>query len=129
MVEGLFTRWLGAERRRRWLRVALSHYVLNGASCALGLFLVSGFMHAAFGAEAAAVATVGVIAALAADMVGPRRGKLAHMVVEPLIGVPLFWAVQRLHGHPFELGLLLVPATFVVFLGMAWGKRGTPFDG
>ena len=126
MVEGLFTRWLGAERRRRWLRVALSHYVLNGASCALGLFLVSGFMHAAFGAEAAAVATVGVIAALAADMVGPRRGKLAHMVVEPLIGVPLFWAVQRLHGHPFELGLLLVPATFVVFLGMAWGKRGTP---
>lgn len=126
MADGLFTRWLGVDRRRRWLRVALSHYVLNGASCALGLFLVSGVMRGAFGAEASAVATVGVIAALAADVVGPRRGKLAHMVVEPLIGVPLFWAVQRLHGHPVELGLLLVPATFVVFLGMAWGKRGTP---
>ena len=118
--------WLGAVQHQRVLRVALSHYVLNGASCAFGMFLVSALMHAVFGAEAAATATVGVIAALAPDVVGPRRGKLAHMVVAPLIGVPLFLAVQLLRAHPVALGLFLVAATFVVFLGMAWGKRGAP---
>lgn len=126
MTGDLLTRWLGAERRRRWLRVALSHYVLNGASCALGMFLVTALIHASLGEQAAAVATVGVIGALAPDLVGPRRGKLAQMVVEPLISLPLFWAVQRLHGHELALGLFLVPATFAVFLAMAWGKRGAP---
>ncbi|HPZ57511.1 FUSC family membrane protein [Ottowia sp.] len=120
------TRWLGAARRQRVLRVALSDYVLNGASAAFGMFMVSALMHALFGAEAAANATVGVIAALAPDVVGPRRGKLAHLAVAPLIGVPLFLAVQLLRGHPVGLGLFLVPATFLVFLGMAWGKRGAP---
>ncbi|TXK26679.1 FUSC family protein [Ottowia sp. GY511] len=118
-------RWLSL-RQRRFLRVALSYYVLNGASCALGLFLVSSTVMLLFGTEAAAVATVGVIATLAPDMVGPRRGKLAHMVVGPVIGVPLFAAVLALEGKTLELGLFLVPATFVVFLGMAWGKRGAP---
>ena len=118
-------RWV-SERHRRFLRVALSYYVLNGASCAFGLFLVSTTVLALLGSEAAAVATVGVIAALAPDVVGPRRGKLAHMVVGPLIGVPLFAAVLALENHPLALGLFLVPATFVVFLGMAWGKRGAP---
>ena len=119
-------RWLAAPRRRAWWRVALSHYVLNGASCAVGMLLVSTLMHAAFGADAAAQATVGVIAALAPDLVGPRRGKLAHLVVGPLIALPLFWAVQLLRDQVLALGLLLVPATFLAFLGMAWGKRGAP---
>ena len=126
MSRDLLKRWLGAARRQRVLRVALSDYVLNGASAAFGMLLVSTFMHALFGAEAAANATVGVIAALAPDLVGPRRGKLAHLAVAPLIGVPLFLAVQLLRGHPVGLGLFLVPATFLVFLGMAWGKRGAP---
>ena len=126
MNTDMLTRWLGAARRERWLRVALSDYVLNGASAAFGMFLVSAIVHVLFGAEAAANATVGVIAALAPDQVGPRRGKLAHLVVAPLIGVPLFLAVQLLRGHPVGLGLFLVPATFLVFLGMAWGKRGAP---
>ncbi|WOP16638.1 FUSC family protein [Ottowia sp. SB7-C50] len=126
MNRDLLMRWLGAARRQRVLRVALSDYVLNGASAAFGMLLVSTFMHALFGAEAAANATVGVIAALAPDLVGPRRGKLAHLAVAPLIGVPLFLAVQLLRGHPVGLGLFLVPATFLVFLGMAWGKRGAP---
>ena len=126
MTLELLTRWFGPAQRRRLMRVALSHYVLNGASCALGLFLVSLVVHALFGPEAATNATVGVIAALAPDLVGPRRGKLAHMAVAPLLGVPLFGAVQLLRGHPAALGLLLVSATFFVFLGMAWGKRGAP---
>ena len=126
MSTNRLARWLGAARHQRVLRVALSHYVLNGASCAFGMLLVSALMHAVFGAEAAATATVGVIAALAPDVVGPRRGKLAHLVVAPLIGVPLFLAVQLLRAHPVALGLFLVAATFFVFLGMAWGKRGAP---
>ncbi len=119
-------RWRRRVRRDRVLRVALSHYVLNGIACAIGLLLVSVLMHTLFGAAAAANATVGVIATLAADVVGPRRGKLKHMVVAPLLGVPLFLAVQLLREHPVQLGLLLVPATFLAFLIMAWGKRGGP---
>ena len=126
MKPDVLTRWLGAARRERVLRVLLSDYVLNGASCAFGMFVVSAIVHLLFGAEAAANATVGVIAALAPDLVGPRRGKLVHLVVAPLIGVPLFLAVQLLRGHPVGLGLFLVPATFLAFLGMAWGKRGAP---
>lgn len=118
--------WRRRVRSDRVLRVALSYYVLNGIACAIGLLLVSVLMHTLFGATAAANATVGVIATLAADIVGPRRGKLKHMVVAPLLGVPLFLAVQLLRDHPVQLGLLLVPATFVAFLIMAWGKRGGP---
>ena len=95
MKPDVLTRWLGAARRERVLRVLLSDYVLNGASCAFGMFVVSAIVHLLFGAEAAANATVGVIAALAPDLVGPRRGKLVHLVVAPLIGVPLFLALRR----------------------------------
>ena len=118
-------RWL-SERQRRVLRVVLSDYVLSGVSCATGLFLVSSIVYALLGADAAAVANVGVIATLAPDLVGPRRGKLAQMLVAPLIGVPVFAAVVALDDHAFALGLLVVMATFVAFLGMAWGKRGAP---
>ncbi|MCB2032892.1 MAG: FUSC family protein, partial [Ottowia sp.] len=118
--------WFSRVQRKRALRVLLSDYVLNGASCAMGMLLVSAIMHAAFGAAAAATATVGVIATLAPDMVGPRRGKLAYMIAAPLIGMPLFLAVQLLRADPVVLGVFMVGATFVAFLGMAWGKRGAP---
>lgn len=118
--------WWSGARRRTLPRALLSAHVLNGASVAVGMFLVTTLVHAGWGAEAAANATVGVITALVTDVVRPRRGKLAHLLAAPLVGVPLFGAVQLLRGHPIELGLLLVPATFVAFLGMAWGKRGMP---
>ncbi|MBY4597010.1 FUSC family protein [bacterium BD-1] len=111
-------------RRRSAMRALLSHYVLNGASCAFGLFLVSAVMQGLFGHAAAAAAVVGVIASIPPDQAAPTRGKAVHMVIAPLIGLPLFLAVQLLRPHPLELGLLLVPATFIGFLGMAWGKRG-----
>ncbi len=60
------------------------------------------------------------------DLPGPRRGKFLQMLPAPLIGLPLFFAVQMLHAAPIRLGLLLVPATFLAFLAMAWGKRGIP---
>ena len=111
--------WWSGARRRALLRALLSAHVLNGASVAVGMFLVTTLVHAGWGAEAAANATVGVITALVTDVVRPRRGKLAHLLAAPLVGVPLFGAVQLLRGHPIELGLLLVPATFVAFIGMA----------
>ena len=119
-------RWWSGARRRQALRTLLSAHVLNGASVALGMFLVTALVHAWLGAEAAANATVGVITVLVADGVRPRRGKFAQLVAAPLIGIPLFLAVQLLRAHPVELGLLLVPATFIAFLGMAWGKQGMP---
>ena len=48
------------------------------------------------------------------------------MLPAPLIGLPLFFCVQLLHAAPLRLGLVLVPATFLAFLAMAWGKRGIP---
>ncbi|MDA8455361.1 FUSC family protein [Acidovorax sp. GBBC 3334] len=116
-----------AEHRLRAIsRVALSHYVANGLSVALGLLLVSAAVHAWLGAAAAAAASVGVIVCAPPDLPGPRRGKLWQMVPAPLLGIPLFFAVQWLYPDPVRLGLLLVPGTFVAFLIMAWGKRGIP---
>ena len=60
------------------------------------------------------------------DLPGPRRGKFWQMVPSPLVGLPLFFCVQLLHSAPLRLGLLLVPATFLAFVAMAWGKRGIP---
>ena len=53
MKPDVLTRWLGAARRERVLRVLLSDYVLNGASCAFGMFVVSAIVHLLFGAEPA----------------------------------------------------------------------------
>ena len=111
---------------RAVMRVALSHYVLNGLSVALGLLLVSGVTHLWLSALAASTATVGVLVCSLPDTVGPRRGKFFQMLPAPLIGLPLFFLVQWLHAEPLGLGLLLVPATFFSFAGMAWGKRGMP---
>ena len=114
------------QRSRAALRVGLSHYIANGLSVALGLFLISAGVHAWLGTFAAASAAVGVIVTAPPDLPGPRRGKLWQMLPAPLVGLPLFFAVQMLHAAPIRLGLLLVPATFLAFTAMAWGKRGIP---
>ncbi|MBN8747696.1 MAG: FUSC family protein [Variovorax sp.] len=104
----------------------LSADVACGLSVALGLLLISGGVHLWLGALAGASAATGVIVASPPDRPGPRRGKLRQMLPAPLLGLPLFFAVQMLHHAPWRLGLLLVPATFLAFLAMAWGKRGIP---
>ena len=111
---------------RRLLRVVLSHYVLNGVSVALGLLVISAGVHLWLGAFAASAAAVGVIVSGPPDISAPRRGKFWQMLPAPLLGTPLFFATQYLHHDPLALGLLLVPATFFIFLLMAWGKRGAP---
>lgn len=113
-------------RLRAATRVALSHYVANGLSVAFGLLLISVLVHAWLGPAAAAAASVGVVVCSPPDLPGPRRGKLWQMLPAPLLGIPLFFAVQWLHGDPLHLGLLLVPGTFLAFLAMAWGRRGIP---
>lgn len=113
-------------RGRAALRVALSHYVTNGLSVAAGLLLISGGIQFWLGTLAASAAAVGVIVTSPPDLPGPRRGKFLQMLPAPLIGLPLFFAVQMLHAAPIRLGLVLVPATFIAFVAMAWGKRGIP---
>ena len=110
----------------RLLRVVLGHYVLNGISVALGLLVISAGVHLWLGAFAASAAAVGVIVSGPPDISAPRRGKFWQMLPAPLLGTPLFFATQYLHHDPLALGLLLVPATFFIFLLMAWGKRGAP---
>ena len=115
-----------ADRSRAAMRVALSQYIANGMSVAFGLLLISGGVHLFLGTLAAAAASVGVIVTAPPDLAAPRRGKFFQMLPAPLIGLPLFFCVQLLHAAPLRLGLLLVPATFIAFLAMAWGKRGIP---
>jgi len=118
-----------SERRARLaLRVALSHYVTNGLSAALGLLLISGGVQFFLGDLAAAAASVGVVVCIPPDSPAPKRGKFWQLLPAALIGLPLFFAAQMLHAAPVRLGLLLVPATFIAFLAAAWGKRGLPIS-
>ena len=119
-----------SSERRTWavLHVALSYYVTIGLSAAFGLLLISGAVHLFLGAFAAAAASVGVIVVIPPDQPAPRRGKFWQLLPAALIGTPLFFAVQVLHADPVRLALLLVSATFVAFLGAAWGKRGLPIS-
>ncbi|MGS0756763.1 FUSC family membrane protein [Roseateles sp. GG27B] len=110
------------------LRVALSHYVLIGLSAASGLLLISGLVHLLLGPVAAAAAAVGIIVVIPPDQPAPQRGKFWLLLPAALIGTPLFFAVQWLHADPLWLAALLVSATFVAFLGAAWGKRGLPIS-
>jgi uncharacterized membrane protein YccC len=116
----------GAPRARAALRVLLSAHVSNGLSAALGLLLISGGVHLWLGQAAASAASVGVVVCIPPDQPAPQRGKFWHLLPAALLGLPLFWAVHALQGHPWLLGALLVPATFGAFLAGAWGKRGLP---
>src|SRR5438105_7293508 len=111
---------------RKAARVALSSYVTNGFATALGIPLVAAIVGGFLGPLAAATAAVGVIVMTPPDQVSPRRGKLAQLVPAAVFGVPLFWAVQELRADALWLTVLLVVASFVAFLGAAWGKRGLP---
>lgn len=111
---------------RPFMRVLLSAYWANGVSAALGLLVISVLLHVLLGEAAAAAASVGVIVCIAPDQVAPVRRKLLQLLPAALLGLPLFAAVQALHQSPLQLGLLLLPATFVAFLAGAWGPRGGP---
>ncbi|HNT37789.1 MAG TPA: FUSC family membrane protein [Rubrivivax sp.] len=108
------------------MRELLSAHVLNGAAVALGMLLITAAIGARWGMTAGANAAVGVTLVLLTDTARARRGKFAQMLAAPLLGLPLFLAVQWLRPHPLELGLLLLPGTFLAFLAMAWGSRGIP---
>lgn len=114
--------------QREALRIALSHYVSNGLSAALGLLLITGSVHLLLGEFAAAAASVGVVVCIPPDQPAPKRGKFWQLLPAFLVGLPLFWAVQVLHAAPILLGLLLVPASFLAFLAGGWGKRGLPIS-
>jgi uncharacterized membrane protein YccC len=115
-------------RGRAALRAALSYYVLNGLSAALGLLVITSLIHLFLGAFAASAASIGVIVCIPPDQPAPRRGKFWQLLPAPLIGLPLFVGVQVLHADPLRLGMLLVPASFLAFLAAAWGKRGIPLS-
>ncbi len=119
---------LSDSHKKAILRIALSHYVTNGLSAALGLLVISGTVHLLWGAFAAAAASVGVVVCIPPDQPAPQRGKFWQLVPAALLGLPLFFGVQVLHASPLSLGLLLVPASFLAFLAGAWGKRGLPIS-
>lgn len=108
------------------LRVLLSYYMTNGYVVALGYLLISAGVGLVLGTSAGAAAALGAVVAIPPDVAGPRKGKFRQMIPTPILGVPLFFAVQMLRGLPLELGVFIVACTFVVFLGMAWGKKGAP---
>lgn len=114
-------------RSRRWrgaLRVALSSYVANGVVAGVGLLLISALLHLLLGPAAAAAATVGIIVVTPPDQPGPRRGKFVQLLPGLLLGPPLFLATSLVRGSIPVLMVLLVAASFVAFLGAAWGRRG-----
>ena len=113
---------------RRAARVLLSSYFTNGLATALGIPFAAAIVHALFGPEAAATATVAVIVATPPDQVAPRRGKLAQLLPAALPAIPVFFAVQALRADALLLAMLLVAITFVAFLGGAWGRRGLPIS-
>ena len=115
-------------RKRAALRIAMSYYVSNGLSAALGLLLISGAVHLLLGTFAAAAASVGVVVCIPPDQPAPQRGKFWQLLPALLLGLPLFYGVQVLHARPVSLGLLLVGGSFVAFLAGAWGKRGLPIS-
>ncbi|GAB2457814.1 FUSC family protein [Comamonas humi] len=118
---------LDTDKRWRSLRRAvLNHYVLNGVEAALGLFLVSSIVHLVWGQAASAAAAVGAIISIVPDAPAPRRGKFWRMLPAPLLGAPVYFAVELLHPNPWALGPAVVAFTFLAFLAMAWGKRGAP---
>ena len=114
--------------KRLALRIALSYYVSNGLSAALGLLLISGTVHLLLGSFAAAAASIGVVVCIPPDQPAPQRGKFWQLLPALLLGLPLFYGVQVLHARPISLGLLLVSGSFVAFLAGAWGKRGLPIS-
>lgn len=116
--------YLDALQQQRVRRELLSLHVLNGATAAFGLLLVTACIYFLLGRGAAIGSSVGVVMALIPDSARPRRGKFAHLLVAPLVGVPLFLAIQFLRPHPVEFGFFLVGATFIAFLATAWGVRG-----
>jgi len=114
------------EQLRAAWRIALSSYVANGVVAATGLLVISALVHVLFGAAASAAAGVGVIVVIPPDAPAPRRGKFTHLLPAALIGTPLFFITGAVRHSPLELSALLVGATFLAFLGAAWGKRGLP---
>ena len=109
---------------RAALRIALSHYVTAGVSAALGLVAITTAVQFFAGAFAASMASVGVLVCIPPDQPAPQRDKFWQLLPAAFLGLPLFVGVQFLHAEPVALGLLVVPATFLAFLGGAWGKRG-----
>ncbi len=109
-----------------WLRVALSQYVANGLTVALGLVLIMLAIFESAGLAAASTAAVGVMITSLPDVPSPRKRKIMQMLPAPLLGMPLFVLVQLVRDDPFTLGVVLVAGTFLSVMMMAWGKRGGP---
>lgn len=113
-------------RYRALMRGVLGAHALNGAAAVIGLFLVALVASRLWGTEPAIGAGVGAVIALLPHEVRARRGTFAHLVIAPLVGIPLYLMVQLLRPEPLALGLFLVPGTFLAFLSTAWGRRGMP---
>ena len=108
------------------LRAALSQYVTNGLSVALGLGLIVLGLFVTAGLAAATSASVGVLITSLPDVPSPRRRKIMQVLPAPLLGTPLYILMQLSRHDSVLLGVVLVTGTFLSVMLMAWGKRGGP---
>ncbi|QHJ01718.1 FUSC family protein [Xylophilus rhododendri] len=104
----------------------LGPHVTNGLSVAIGLIGTALILYAIGGLTAAATAGVGILIATMADLPAQKHHKLQQMLPGPLLGVPLFLAMQLSHDSIQQQAMVLICGSFVSFLAMAWGKRGGP---
>ena len=111
---------------RTLLRAVLGVHALSAVAAVCGLLLTAWAVWSVGGSQAAVGAGVGIIMTMLAHEVRARRGTLAHLIMAPLLGIPLYLVVQLLREQPLALGLFLVPGTFLAFLATAWGRRGMP---
>ena len=108
------------------LRAALSQYVMNGLSVALGLALIVLTLFETAGLGAAVSASVGALITSLPDVPSPRRRKIMQVLPAPLLGTPLYILMQLSRQDNVLLGVVLVAGTFLSVMLMAWGKRGGP---
>ncbi|MES2182971.1 MAG: FUSC family membrane protein [Pseudomonadota bacterium] len=115
--------------RRQLLRLLWSlqsSNFTNGLAVGVGLAGIALAIYWLDGVASAAAAGVGTLITTLPDQPAPRHHKLQQMLPAPLLGAPLFLAVQLAHHNPLQQGLVLVFGCFVCFMGTAWGKRGGP---
>ncbi len=117
-------------RINRWLLRLIwalnSSNFTNGLAVGVGLAVIALGIYFLDGVVSGAAAGVGILITTLPDQPAPRHHKLQQMLPAPLLGAPLFLAVQLSHHSQLQQGLVLVFGSFVCFMGTAWGKRGGP---
>ncbi|MDP9046451.1 MAG: FUSC family protein, partial [Pseudomonadota bacterium] len=117
-------------RHAVWVRLLLSHRILNGLSVGVGLGTMGVLVYLVAGPLAAASVSVGMLILSIGDQVAPARGKLRQIAPLLYMAGPTTLAVQLgllVPEHSTAvIGVLVCLGGFIGMLGTAWGLRGGP---